>query len=292
MLPNFVNKIEYNNNDVLLDWISGIFYTRIERRKLTFENQKDDIIGTHGRIISPTYARARVITIEGVIDWLDNSRLRQAIQHLEQMFKLQSDLSELQRNKLKITDYWWDEWSLDVTVTEPIEIIEYSDDFIWASYKRRTVLESIDNPIYRSLNENVYYAIEWTYGGISTPISSPFSWSSYGNTIDLTTNGNTSTPLHIEITATVNLLGPVRILNITNWQIFGVSNNMSAWDKLIIDSATKQATLNELSVIANRIAGSEWLFLEWTQTFVVLDGDGITPNNWLSIKFTFNNQLA
>jgi len=46
---------------------------------------------------------------------------------------------------------------------------------------------------------------------------------------------------------------------------------MDAGDILIIDARTNTATLNGTNVLANRLAGSEWLTLFGTMQFVVLD---------------------
>ena len=53
--------------DILLDSASGIYYTSKEWRRITTDDTSTNIAGYHGRNVSPTFARKRVITLEGII---------------------------------------------------------------------------------------------------------------------------------------------------------------------------------------------------------------------------------
>lgn len=288
MLPNLLQSVKIDGVDVLQ---SGIYFTRTDRRKLIVTSQKETIIQTHGRIISPIKAEYRIITLEWLINWVGNANLETAVKHLESMFALQSDLSSLTTKQFRALDAFGDEWVLDVVVADPLEIVDYDENMIEAAYKWRVVLESSRTPAFRSLNETVQTGIEWSYWWFSLPATLPEWWVEYNNEVTLTTTGNKATELYAKITATVNLTWPVKIVNATNGKYYGITGNLNAGDILIIDARTQTATKNGTNVIANRIAWSEWLTLLGTMQFVVLDGDGIIPNNSLTVEFRYYDQL-
>lgn len=288
MLPNLLQSVKIDSVDVLL---SGMLFSKTDWKKLSVSSESSSIAWTHGRIISPTKADHRTITLEWVIDWIGNSNLETAVKHLESMFALQSDLSSLTTKQFRALDAFGDEWILDVTVVDPVEILDYSDDYLEAAYKWRVVLESAKTPIFRSLTETVATWIEWSYGWFTLPSVLPISGVEYNNEVNLSTTGNYAAPLYVKITATVDLLWPVKVVNASNDKYYWINLPMDAGDILIIDARTNTATLNGTNVLANRLAGSEWLTLFGTMQFVVLDWDGIIPNNSLTTEFRFYDQL-
>lgn len=288
MLSNLLDSVKIDGVDVLQ---TGIYFTRTDWRKLVVTSQKERILWSHGRYIWPTQAEYRVITLEGLVDWIGNGSLETWIKHLESMFALQSDLSSLETKQFRALDAFGDERVLDVVVTEPLDIVDYDENMIQTAYKWRVVLESAATPVFRSLNETVQTGIEWSFGWFSLPATLPEWGVEYNNEITLTTTGNKAAPLYAKITATVNLTWPVKIVNATNGKYYGIDLNLTAGDILIIDARTQTATKNGTNVLANRLAWSEWLTLLGTMQYVVLDWDGIIPNNSLNVEFRFYDQL-
>jgi hypothetical protein len=72
---------------------------------------------------------------------------------LERIFSLQTDPSELIPKELYIKDTYDQEWLLEVKIKTPIEFVEATNNFIGYAKKWRVVLESIENPVYRSAHE-------------------------------------------------------------------------------------------------------------------------------------------
>ncbi|PZM85074.1 hypothetical protein DLH72_02230 [Candidatus Gracilibacteria bacterium] len=70
--------------------IPGIFFTKVEWRKLSVSDSSRNIEGMHSRIVSPTFARVRIITIEGVIERIDGiEKAAERLNHLQNLFSLQ-----------------------------------------------------------------------------------------------------------------------------------------------------------------------------------------------------------
>jgi len=280
-----------NDTDILLDGMHGIYYTRKDWRRLDVDDRSEDIQWVHKRSVTPTYARKRIITLEWYIDGLWNDHEQEAIAHLEKIFALQSDTSKLIPHTLTITDMFDQSWILEVKVKTPLDIVSAVDDFDWYARKWRVVLESVESPVYRSLDE---FEIVWedgVFGGMNIGTSIPFSLSSYTNILELSTNSNQASPIRREIQVVNTITGPLSITDLTTWKQFKLTTGGVPGDILVIDAEHLTATKNGKSIIASRVSGSYWLTVHGTKQFLVSDANGALPTDDLEVYVYFRNSL-
>ena len=167
-----------NWDDILKNNDSWIIYTFKDWRKLTVSDDSENIDWIHGRNVSPTYARIRIITLEWISDRVWNPLEDQnSIEYLQKIFALQWSLVSLEEKELYIKDMYDNEWTLKVKIKEPLEIVEWDESFVWSYWKWRVVLESTKEPVYKSLNEILNTSLEWNYWGfkLSYKLSNPFN---------------------------------------------------------------------------------------------------------------------
>lgn len=280
-----------DGQDILKDWISWIYYTFKEWRKLSTSDDSRNIDGVHGRTTSPTYARIRIITIEWFIDRVWNASEIDAVRYLENIFALQGNLWTLEKKLLYIKDIYDQEWKINVKIKDPLEVLEWDEEFIWSYWKWRIVLESTDTPIYKSYEEIIVSWEEGTFGGFTLPITFPLSWDTSESIIECVTTGNTSTPAKFVITAIWDINSPLKVMNITNNTYFSLDISAVSWDVIIIDSNTKTATKNGVSVLWDRVSWSIWQTISGTTQFVLEDLDGWITSDDFDVQVYFNNSL-
>ncbi len=281
-----------NWEDILKDNESWIIYTFKDWRKLTVSDDSENIDWIHGRNVSPTYARIRIITLEWISDRIWNPLEDQnSIEYLQKIFALQWSLVSLEEKELYIKDMYDNEWTLKVKIKEPLEIVEWDESFVWSYWKWRVVLESTKEPVYKSLNEILNTSLEWNYWGfkLSYKLSNPFS--DIDNIIECTTTWNIDTPARIEITASGDINKPLMIRDLTKNTYFWLDIDAVAWDKIVIDSENYTVTKNWENILSNRIAWSMWIRILETTKLLIEDKDGNIPFNDFLINIYFRNSL-
>lgn len=277
--------------DVLRDSLSGIYYAKKDRRRLDVDDRSEDVQGVHRRTVTPTYARKRIITLEWYVDSLGNENEETAIKYLEDLFALQSDTSEVIPKQLYIKDMFDHEWILNVKVKSPFEAIEADDSFVGYAWKRRVVLESVESPVYKSLNEFSVQGEDGVYWGFAIPTPIDFGMGSYSNIIELSTTSNQASPIRWEITAVNAFVWPLTITEIWSGRYFKVDVDGVPGDVIIIDAEALTATKNGSSIKDARVAWSRWLTVQGTQQFSVSDANGSLPTDDLSVMAYFRNSL-
>lgn len=277
--------------DILKDWISWIYYVNKEWRRLSSDDYSQNIDWVHGRDVSPTFARVRIITLEWFVDRLWNDHELEAVQYLQNLFALQADLSSLQNRVLYIKDMYDAEWKLNVKVKDPLEFIEWDENFLGSHWKWRVVLESTSSPIYKSFEDIIVNWTESSFGWFELDFELWVSFDSAYNIIECTTSWNTSSPAKITITATWSINSIFKIINITNNTFFWLDISATSWDIIIIDSNTKTATKNGVNILANRIEWSSWQNITWTTQFIIEDQEGGLFNSDFNVSVLFNNSL-
>ncbi len=278
---------------VKLDWVDilqdGIIYTYVNWRKLAVNDESRDIEWVHWRNTSPLYARYRIITIEWVLDrvilWESTK-----VQHLQDLFSLQSNLSALENRELYVKDSFDNEWKLYVKIKEPLEFIEGDDTMTWSYWKWRVVLESTSSPIYKSFNELYISWNEWNFWWFTMWFELWVAWDELDEIIELSTY-KTQTYTRFEIDVIWDINSPLTIKNITNDTFFALDITAVSWDKIIIDSENYTATKNWVNVIWNRISWSIWQEISWVNQFIVTDIDWNILNKDLTIKIYYRNAL-
>lgn len=288
---NDFKTAKLDNKDILKDSTSGIYYTFKEWRKLSTSDESQNIDGMHGRTISPTYARARIITLEGISDRLWNENDYSSILYLEELFSLQWNPWTLKKRELYIKDIYDREWKIDVKIKEPLEILEWDDSFIWSHWRWRVVLESLEDPIYKSLDEIMVSGGEWVFLWFTFPFSFSKAWNESWSIIECQSTWNIDTPARIEISAKKDLTWSLKIQNITNDTYFIINTELSSDDVLIIDSNYETLTKNWENILGNREPWSIWPTISRSTKFVVNDEDGNNSPESFDVKIYFNNSL-
>ena len=281
-----------NWEDILKNSDSWIIYTFKDWRKLTVSDDSENIDWIHGRNVSPTYARIRIITLEWISDRVWSPLEDQnSIEYLQKIFALQGSLVSLEEKELYIKDMYDNEWTLKVKIKEPLEIVEWDESFVWSYWKWRVVLESTKEPVYKSLNEILNTSLEWNYWGfkLSYKLANPFN--EIDNIIECTTTWNIDTPARIEITANGDINKPLMIRDLTKNTYFWLDIDAVAWDKIVIDSENYTVTKNWENILSNRIAGSMWIRVLETTKLLIEDKDGNIPFNDFLINIYFRNSL-
>ena len=277
----------------MLKWSSSwIVYTFKDWRKVLTTDNSENIDWVHGRNVSPTYARVRVITLEWVSDRIWNPLEEQnSIEYLQKIFALQWALSSLEEKELYIRDLYDNEWILNVKIKEPLDIVEWDDSFVWSYWKWRVVLESTKEPIYKSLNEILNSSLEWNYGWFNLGFKLWNSFNEIDNIIECNTTWNIDTPARIEITVNWDINKPLMIRNLTKKTFFGLDIDAVAWDKIVIDSEFYTVTKNWENILSNRLPWSMWVRILETTKLLIEDKDGNIPFNDFEINIYFRNSL-
>lgn len=282
-----VKELYIDNQDVLRDGSSGIYYTQVDRRRFRTTQENRTKQGNHGRTTSPVYAGYRIITLEGVIDGLGNDYLEQAIRYLEKVFSLQGDTSTLVTKTLRIKDLLDYEREAEVIVVDPLVVLEHDETFTGAYYRRRVVLETAETPVLKSYQE-LQKTLGSSYGaGFTFPFSFDFDFSTYENITQVTVTGNVHSPINFQLTANVDYTGPLYIINTSNGKRLKFNVSGSAGDVLVFDSENNTATKNGVDILSLREAGSSWLYVEETADFVILTASSLLDD--FTVKTTFRN---
>lgn len=278
---------------IKLDWLdilqSWIIYTYVNWRKLVVNDESRDIEWIHGRVTSPLYARYRIVTIEWIIDRLSWSE-SEKINHLQDIFSLQNNLSAIINRSLYIKDSFDNEWNLNVKIKEPIEFIEWDDNMVWSYWKWRVVLESTASPIYKSYEELFVNGNEWNIWWFTMWFELGEAWDEIDEIIEVNTlKTETYTKFEIDVIWEIN--SPLTITNITNNTFFALDISAISWDKIIIDSEKFTATKNGINIIWNRVIWSIWQKISWTNQFIVTDKDWNIFKKDLTLKIYYRNAL-
>lgn len=264
--------------EIKINWqkidIDGIFLSNVDWRKLSVSENSKNIDWTHSRIVSPTFARIRTITIEWIIEKMDNSDFwAQRINHLQNIFSLQTNLNKLEEKEVYIKDIFWNDWKIFAKIKEPFYFEEWDLNIIWSHWKFRVVLESTKSPIYRSFEENFIAWENWDFGWFFLDFELEKSFDERNWILQINTLWNVEIPLRFEIIASWRVIFPLTIKNIKNEEFFKLENmqDLEAGDVLIIDTENFIVLKNNENIIEKRAIWSTWLKSLWSSSFLIFD---------------------
>jgi len=276
------------NWQFIADTSKWIYLEDIDWQKLSTSSRSVNIDGRHARIVSNTFARYRIITISGFVDLL-NSNSSNWVSFLQKLFALPVQPFLLQENEFQIQDYFSNRWKIKIKVRQPLE---FNSEKWWEKWywKRRVVLESTYSPIFKSIEEKVVSWWETILWWFKLGMKLPKSFNLNQNIITATSFGNIPSPARIVINVKKQLTN-LKIINMTTWETFGLNVSASAGDVIEINSDLKTATLNWNNILANRVPGSVWPFIDGETKFAIIDDDGGYLSNDFDVYIYFYDQL-
>ncbi|PZM85073.1 hypothetical protein DLH72_02225 [Candidatus Gracilibacteria bacterium] len=240
------------------------------------------------------FARVRIITIEGVIERIDGiEKAAERLNHLQNLFSLQTNLATLEEKELFIKDIFGNDWKIFIKIKEPFEFFEGNDEIVGSHYNFRVVLESTKSPVYKSFEENFIESKSGDFGGFTLDFELEKAFDEQDGLLQINTLGNISIPLRFEIIATGRVIFPLIIRNVKNNDFFKLENmsDLQAGDKIIIDTENFSVLKNGENIIDKRSSGSVWLKSRGSSSFLVTDSSSGFDKNFISRVYFSNSML-
>ena len=281
-------SFEYNGQTISrTTWDFRVGLDVVQWKSLDVSDEQQNVQGFHGIKLSPTFARGRRITLEGVIVADDHVWSSKAIDYLEGLFALQWNPNQVDLLPFIVTDEQDRRWQLDCKIKEPLSIDIGDDDWMeWSNRRWRVVLQSED-PKYYNADQKTNAWSEWFFGWVKLWAKLWFKMDNYFNEIQILNIWNIATPLEITITATGDINTPLMIKNITDGTFFGLDVDAVVWDVIVVNWKTFEATKNGVNIKAQRIAWSTWPKATGTTYLSIEDSEAwlYTSDFDISIKY-------
>lgn len=278
---------------------TGVYYTAKNWSELAVSDESRDIAGMHGRVVSPTYARVRIITLEGYIDRRESDF--PAVEHLQYMFRLQRHIEAVDTRLVSLIDEYNRKWNIKAKIKEPLVLEEGDGEWAGEYYRWRVVLESVGGAEFTSDAETrvpeTWYGSEGTYGGVSFGTSFWVPLDSSISSIDIFSSSNFDIPLRIVLecidswNAHAWVQSPIVVQNAKNGSSFRLDTTMVPWDIVEINSGNLTVTKNGSDITINRIPWSVFPSVYGNTRFIVSDADGRILSNDLRVSAYFFNAL-
>lgn len=269
-----------------------IALTDVQWRKLKVSDDKQDIVGYHGTIAWPTYARGRTITIEWLIIAPTRAQCSMGMDRLDALFALQWIPSVVQTKELKIIDEQDRERTIQCKIEQPVDYeIEEDNDHNDGAMRRRRVVLFASDPKFYSTIESIFNGQEGNYGGFSLPNSMSNQRNMTYNEINCITTSNTDQPVKITITINGALHKPLTVLNVTANKRFMLDIDAIAGDEIVIDSKAQTVTKNSINILWTRVPGSQRPTVKDTTKYLLYDKDWWMESSDFDIELIFKNSL-
>jgi hypothetical protein len=264
----------------------------VQWRKLKVSDDKQDIVGYHGTLTWPTYARGRTIVIEGLIIASTRSKCSMGMDWLDAVFALQWIPSSVETKELKIIDEQDREWIIQCKIEQPVDYeIEEDNDHNDGSMRRWRVSLFASDPKFYSIIDSVFYGQEGNYGGFALPNSMSNQRNMTYNEISCATTSNADQPVRITVTINGTVNTPLTVYNITAQKWFMLDINAIAGDVIVIDGKEQTATKNWSNILWTRVPGSQRPTVKAITKYVIYDKDGGMTTSDFSIALSFKNSL-
>ena len=259
---------------------AGWLVEKLEWTGVTVENSQITRQDTHGTFSNPTFARGRLITLEGQF-WSSSRESRGQIRNtIENVFQLEPFPRQNSGfYKLEFTDDDGSEWFLNAKVYQKPEFVDgetgYQKKFFCELFSQDPRIYSNGTILTSTTKGRPYSGIK-----LSTTLPMQLNKSIFG--MVFSNSGNFSAPIKFTISGAC--ITP-KILNVKTGDYWEMDLSMNEGDTLIIDSTNYTAELNSSNVLAQRASGSSWLFADIGENeFVLTDQTAVfnrvqTENN-------------
>jgi hypothetical protein len=250
-------------------WYADVLWMTPSVRNL--QTQRQDF---HGMISKPTFAEGRLISVNGEIFDVNKTNRGTIRNIISDLFVIESFPAEVDEfKKLEFTDDDGTEWFLWAKVYNMPRFEHGRADAIIRFFAQLYAQNPLIFSKIDKSESGIYGVGSW---GVLLPTTLPIALSAALNSFTCTSAGNFATPA--KITITDDIKNP-KVLNLTNGKFFKVNVDMVPGDTLVLDTDAVTATLNGVSVLANRADGSDWLFIEPGNNDFVLLGDDFDIDN-------------
>lgn len=261
-------------------------------KTLDVSDEQQNVQGYHGIRLSPTFARGRRITLEGLIIADDHIGSSKGIDYLEALFALQGVPDVVDLLPFTVTDEQDRVWRSLAKIKEPVSIELSDDDHIQGTTRRWRVVLQAEDPRFYSSDEYSQDGAEWHYGWFKLGHKLGAKFNEYFNEIQVSAdNGNIDTPLVFTITATGEINAPLLIKNLTDGSFFGLDIDAVDGDVIVVDANNYKATKNGVNIKATRMVWSTWPRAKGLAKFSIFDNDGWLFASDFEISVTWRNIL-
>lgn len=285
-------SFEFNGQTISkTTWDFRVGLDVVQWKQLDVSDSQQDVQWFHGVKLSPTFARGRRITLEGIIVADTHEGSSMAIDYLETLFALQWVPSQVELLPFIVTDEQDRRWQLNCKIKEPLSIDISDNDWMEGTNRRWRVVLQSEDPRYYNVDEQSVVWSEWYFWGIKLWAKLWAKLDEYFNEIQVIANWNIEAPLKITITATGDINTPLTIKNLTDETFFGLDIDAVAWDIIVINSNTLEATKNGINIKASRISWSTWPKAKATTLFTVYDQDGWLVESDFDIVINYKDVL-
>ena len=251
----------------------------VEWRTLRTTDDKIDLVWKHWSITWPTYARGRVIVLDGYIIAKTREDTSKGMDWLDGLFWLQWVPGSLELYELAITDEQSREFAIQCKVDTPLQYdIEEDNDHNDGSRRRWRVTLFAPDPRFFSTAPTTETGIEWFYWGLAidntgVAINIGLPLNAYGNEIEITGRVWVDEPVKITIEATNTINTPLTVYNASKGTYFSLDISGVSGDIFIIDTKNTVVTKNGTSIIGNRIPWSSRPVANGVTNFIIYDID-------------------
>lgn len=259
----------------------GIILQRVKWAEVVTDDDQVPIQGYHGLDVSPTLYRGRLIEIRGIISANTRSERQTYRDIIDDTFRLEYQPSPTNRGfyPFQFTD---DDGTVKVISAKVLNTPSYDQPELGEpGYTTFRVQLIAEEPNITSLTANTQNAVEGFYGGVTLDTELEVALDDFGYSTSLSNSGNWQAGLKTTITAVGTTGANMRIVNTQTGEYIGIATPLSDGDVLIIDTENATITLNGVDYSADRIAGSNFLYVDPAGSqFTVMDdlsrlGDGL-----------------
>ena len=271
------------------DFTVGI--TNITPRTVASSDTSKNILGYHGVKQSPTFARARTIEIEGIIDGNSRANISKWMDYLDSLFALEGVPDVGQTYEFQFEDEQGRRWKTQCKIKDIIEYeLDDDVDFIEGAFRKfRVVLEAWNSWYYSTIQTKVVWS-EWVYWGFKLWVKLWSAMNAKFNEIEAISTWNMPAPCVVTISMTGSLDSPLYIKN-SDWTFFGLDITAISGDVIVVDSLTRTAKKNGVNVLATRIAWSIRPTCGTDTKFFIYDIDQALVESDFDVEIAFNDIL-